>query len=45
MGPYEILMVREGRKLTFKERIVDKFKNTYCLNYDLFPINGGIGVV
>jgi hypothetical protein len=44
MEPYYIMMAREGRTLTFKERIVDKFKNTYCLSYDLFPVNG-VGVI
>jgi hypothetical protein len=36
------MMAREGKMLTFKERIVDKFKNTYSLSYDLFPIKGGV---
>jgi hypothetical protein len=36
------MMAREGRTLTFKERIVDKLKDTSCLSYDLFPIKGRV---
>jgi hypothetical protein len=39
------MMAGERGTLTFKERIVDKFKNTSCLSYDLFPIKGGVVVV
>jgi hypothetical protein len=39
------MMAREGRILTFKERIVDKFKNSCCFSYDLFSIKCGVVVV
>jgi hypothetical protein len=39
------MMAKAGRTLTFKERIVDKFKDTSCLSYDLFLIKGGIVAV
>jgi hypothetical protein len=39
------MMAREGRTLTFKERIVDKLENTYSLSYNLFLIKGGVVLV
>jgi hypothetical protein len=45
MGPYYIMMARKTKTLTFKERIVDKLKNTYSLSYDLFLIKGGVVAV